>query len=415
MRNMNKLKHHAFILLYLVYWLVNSSVVVNALQIGPLLSTCVDACERGCIAIRSVQEKRQLQQQQQKLELQSSSSSSPTAAFKVDLKDLDDPRSALTEADAAAQMQIVGSLRLTWGGRGGEGEGEEEGQLPKIIGEEDDTTDETELMAFIRDKENKPLKKDMFDDDIGVDTPDIDPMSVTIFVDPLDGTREFVEGRLSNCQVLVGIAINGEAVAGVIGIPFPSDGSDGGDDNKSERDNGGKGYLSKEPTIIYGIAEMGTGVIGSTLTRGPYPLDHHIDGVKFPRPHHATGDSTAPVMEACRNGAIKRFGGSNVIYGGAGNKILAAALGEVACSIQHTVGGPWDLCAPQAILSAMGGKMTDLFGEEIAIYRDDAPSRCNERGYLATPPGSEELFHKALAAAMVALPEVQEYKEGLES
>ncbi len=390
----------------------NNSIIVNALQIGPLLSTCVDACERGCMAIRSVQEKRQ--QQQQRVELQSStstssstSSSSPSyssPSFKVDLKDLNDPRSALTEADAAAQMQIVGSLRLTWGGRGGE---ETLGQLPKIIGEEDDNTDENEMVAFIQNLENKPLKKDMFEEDIGDDTPDIDPSEITIFVDPLDGTREFVEGRLANCQVLVGIAINGEAVAGAVGIPFPSAGCDDGGEDVD--------YLSKGPTIIYGIADMGSGVVGSTLTRGPYPLDHHIDGVKFPRPHHATGDSTAPVMEACRKGAITKFGGSNVIYGGAGNKILAAALGEVACSIQHKVGGAWDLCASHAILKAMGGKMTDLFGEEISIYRDDAPPRCNERGYLATPPGSEDLFHEALAAAMVALPEVQEYRKEIES
>eukprot|EP00957_Ditylum_brightwellii_P166553 12678214-Ditylum_brightwellii.AAC.1 len=86
----------------------------------------------------------------------------------------------------------------------------------------------------------EPLRKDIFDDDIG-ETAEIDMSDVTIFVDPLDGTREFVEGRLENCQVLVGIAIGGEAVAGAIGIPFPA-----GDD-------------STEPTIVYGLADVGTG------------------------------------------------------------------------------------------------------------------------------------------------------------
>jgi len=47
-------------------------------------------------------------------------------------------------------------------------------------------------------------------------------------------------------------------------------------------------------------------------------------------------------METYRQAALKRFGGANVIYGGAGNKILAAALGEVACCIQHKYGGPRD-------------------------------------------------------------------------
>ena len=37
------------------------NLVINqteGLQIGPLLSTCVDACQRGCAEIRSVQESR---------------------------------------------------------------------------------------------------------------------------------------------------------------------------------------------------------------------------------------------------------------------------------------------------------------------------------------------------------------------
>ena len=101
---------------------------------------------------------------------------------------------------------------------------------------------------------------------------------------------------------------------------------------------------------------MGTGVVGATLTRGPFPLERNIDGAKYPRPHHATGDSTAEVMEACRRGAIDGLGRSIVTYGGAGNKMLAAAMGEVTCSIQHRIGCAWDMCAPGAILKAMGGQ-----------------------------------------------------------
>ena len=297
---------------------------------------------------------------------------------KMELKDGADPRSVLTEADEAAHRAILGSLLNEWGDE------------LRIVGEEDDELSSDDIKFFAG------LDRDRFIDEIG-ETPDIDSSRVTIFVDPLDGTREFVEGRLENCQVLVGIAIDGEAAAGAIGIPFPD------------------GTLETEPTIIYGLDGLGTGVVGSFLTRGPYPLERNIDGVKYPRPHHATGDSTAEVIEACRRGAIKGIGGSNVIYGGAGNKILAAALGEVDCSIQHAVGGAWDLCAPEAILKAMGGTMTDLFGEEIEIYRDDAPSNCNKRGYLATTSSvnADAAYHKRLAGWMLAQPEVQKYKEAV--
>ena len=288
--------------------------------------------------------------------------------------DSEDSRSALTEADTAAQKAIIGALRAEWG------------EQLNIVGEEDD-----DLLSSVGDMVFDPLRRDIFDDDIPSETPEIEFSDCIIFVDPLDGTREFVEGRLENCQVLVGIAIDGEAVAGAVGIPFPD------------------GDLSTDPTIVYGIADFGSGVIGSTLKRGPYPLEKYIDGVNFPRPHHATGDSTAGIMEACKKSTIKQFGGSNVVYGGAGNKILAVALGEVASSMSHKVGGAWDLCAPEAILKSMGGKMTDLFGDEISIYRKDASSRCNEWGFLATSPGSER-FHENWSKTIKTLPDVLKYE-----
>lgn len=195
-------------------------------------------------------------------------------------------------------------------------------------------------------------------------------------------------------SILVGISIDGKSAAGVIGIPFPS------------------GNLSTESTIVYGIADTCTGVIGEPLTQGPFPLDRNINGIKYPRPHIATGDSKAPVMIAAKNTAIKRFGGANVLYGGAGNKILAAALGEVAFSIQHRIGGSWDLCAPEAILTGMGGRITDFFGNELQIYEENAPPRCNERGYIATPPSSV-IDHDALVAAVNADPVVQEYQKSV--
>ena len=44
-----------------------------------------------------------------------------------------------------------------------------------------------------------------------------------VFVDPVDGTREFVEGRLEAVECLLGVAYRGRAVAGVMGLPFYDD------------------------------------------------------------------------------------------------------------------------------------------------------------------------------------------------
>ena len=187
--------------------LIAIPVCTHALQIGALLSTCVDACQRGCNEIRAVQEKRHAGE-----------------GLNVELKNEDDVKSALTEADYAAQAVICGSLRAEWG------------DALAIIGEEDGDESLEKRMSKMT---FEPLDKTRFDDDIG-ETADIPIEDITIYVDPLDATREFCEGRIANCQSLVGIAIGDEAVAGVIGIPFPAN------------------DLSTESTIVYGLADVGT-------------------------------------------------------------------------------------------------------------------------------------------------------------
>lgn len=40
------------------------------------------------------------------------------------------------------------------------------------------------------------------------------------WVDPLDGTKEYTQGLLDHVTVLVGFAVGGRAVAGVVHQPF---------------------------------------------------------------------------------------------------------------------------------------------------------------------------------------------------
>lgn len=49
-----------------------------------------------------------------------------------------------------------------------------------------------------------------------------------IWVDPLDGTREFTEGRLEGVTVLIGFATEGNAIGGIIHQPFYKDGNEYG-------------------------------------------------------------------------------------------------------------------------------------------------------------------------------------------
>lgn len=349
---------------------LSNPIVPVHISIHELLSTCVDACFRGCAEIRAVQQKRE--------------ASIDKSLQQVEFKNALDPKSALTEADKAAQAAIVSALRREWGGH----------QL-RIVGEEDDEDvemDEGGTLPWIApsnsEAANRGLRRDLCtnlsnDDDMTVPVQDI-----IVFVDPLDGTREFVEGRLSNCQTLIGVAVNGQAVAGAIGIPFPD------------------GTMTKDTTVVYGHAGAGHyGVVGSTTVILP-SNPHNNDG-SLRRPFIASGDSTAPVMVTARALALEQVGGTSVLYGGAGNKILATAVGHVDGTIQHCFGGPWDVCAPAAVLRSMGGRITNLLGEEIYITSSSG-DRAPSLGFVATGAGSG-VDHDELVRVLRASPVVRAY------
>ena len=73
---------------------------VATVDLTDLLSTCVDACERGCAEIRRVA--AQLDRNNE------------GGVRQVDYKIAGDPRSALTAADLAAQLAVVEPLAEAW-------------------------------------------------------------------------------------------------------------------------------------------------------------------------------------------------------------------------------------------------------------------------------------------------------------
>jgi len=117
------------------------------------------------------------------------------------LKDASDPRTALTLADTRAQDIIWRGLRAAFG------------TALVIVGEEDPPSDEVEVSALAEEELPggfvipEDLQSLVFSD-------------ITVFIDPVDGTREFVEGRLEAVTSLLGVSYRGRAVAGIMGIPF---------------------------------------------------------------------------------------------------------------------------------------------------------------------------------------------------
>ena len=64
----------------------------------------------------------------------------------------------------------------------------------------------------------------------------------------------------------------------------------------------------------------------------------------------------------------------------------------------------WDTCAPEAVLSAAGGRLTDIFGEAIAHVPDPADPAgvgyLNALGAVASGPGFS-FIHQNVGEAMV--------------
>ena len=70
--------------------------------------------------------------------------------------------------------------------------------------------------------------------------------------------------------------------------------------------------------------------------------------------------------------------------GGAGYKTLEVVKGQQDAYVHTTLIKKWDICAGNAILNALGGKMTTLAGDNIDYRGDEKGSEKNEGGVLAS-------------------------------
>lgn len=252
------------------------------ISLNKLLSTCIDSCSRGCQVIRYVDNKRKQQSQQNHHPQQQQSSQdqqSDNTNFNVTYKVANDPRSALTEADLASQRVILYCIRSVWGKElniiGEEDsddpdDSEDSNNTITDSANDDDDSDESVFQKYnINLPDEEPIRKDLgyqnhykqngndtTKNNNPIDTSGSNDIMVaisdlTLYIDPMDGTREFVEDRLDNVQCLIGIAYKGKPIGGVIGLPFLwNDNSNHTDiingkdvDKKSEKKENDKVYI----------------------------------------------------------------------------------------------------------------------------------------------------------------------------
>nr|CAD7265749.1 unnamed protein product [Timema shepardi] len=137
----------------------------------------------------------------------------------------------------------------------------------------------------------------------------IPPEDITVWIDPLDATKEYTENLLEYVTTMVCVAVKGKPIIGVVHKPF--------------------GVEPKTSWAWFAVA--------------------HTPNLK-------------PINEASY-------------------KSLEVATGNVTAYIHTTAIKKWDVCAGNAIVESLGGKMTTLTNE-LLNYSDT--NVVNEKGLLAT-------------------------------
>lgn len=157
------------------------------------------------------------------------------------------------------------------------------------------------------------------------DTEERQSKSRVWIVDPVDGTREYGEGR-SDWAVHVALAIDGVASIGAVALPA----LDGGVILRSDK-------VGKLPTH---------------------------DG-----PPRLVVSRTRPAAEAVS--VAKRLGGELVPMGSAGAKAMAVVRGEAEIYLHSGGQFEWDSCAPVAVASAHGLHCSRIDGSPLVYNQQD--------------------------------------------
>ncbi|CAL7949584.1 unnamed protein product [Xylocopa violacea] len=247
-----------------------------------------------------------------------------------------------TEADRCAQRCIIASLSH---------------QFPNItiIGEEGSTNCEVPSDWIVTEADQEVLEFKL-----PAHLEEIDPKDVCVWVDPLDGTSEYTQGLVEHVTVLVGVAIGRTAIGGVIHQPY---------------------YKNTENEILgrtlWGINGAGFG--GFTPSAPP-------NGKKIITTTRSHSDCN---VEA----AINALSPDEVLrVGGAGYKVILLMEGKAHAYVMASKGCKrWDTCAPEAILHAVGGILTDFYGDRYSYNAETKYS--NDKGILATAPGQNHQWY----------------------
>ena len=241
---------------------------------------------------------------------------------------IDDPQ---TLADIAAQKVILGSLARAFPGLRLVGE---EGDVPASA--TDLVTPSLQLVdggRFPEQLRSVPLS------------------SVTVYIDPLDGTKEFTLGHTEGVTLLIGFTIDDRAVAGVIGQPFTGNVVWGavGVGVEGVKHHDVHNYHDQDPA---------SSMLDTTTPSTPLPASAPTSRIIVTTRSHFT-----PVLSSL----LTRLQPTALVRsGGAGSKTLLLLSRQVDCYYFPSFGLKWwDVVACQAVVEAAGGRVTDAWGGDL--------------------------------------------------
>ncbi|GAB5365107.1 hypothetical protein AAMO2058_001028400 [Amorphochlora amoebiformis] len=150
---------------------------------------------------------------------------------------------------------------------------------------------------------------------------------IGVFVDPIDGTKEFCTKLGEQCSICIGFTRDSKPVAGIVFRPIP------------HPDTPGKlTYMAgcKEEMYTNGILDQSDGKTSPSIVTTNGSISNFTEGI------------------------LKELDFVRCKAGGCGNKMLLLLEGKGTLYIQDRGVSRWDTCAAQAVLEACGGVLSKL-------------------------------------------------------
>ena len=212
------------------------------------------------------------------------------------------------------------------------------------------TTADIETDVYLRGEIHKLFPDDKILSEESADILD-DYMGRVWMVDPLDGTRAFVDGS-DSFSVMIGLTVDGVPMAGILFAPLR--------DELYFAEKGIGAYLQKNEKIqrivVSNVSSLEDArTVDYRRLEKPRELDSYVDSLRL---------------------AIVATEGTNTLKIGK----VAQGFADVVINTNKDV-SKWDFCAPQILLEEAGGKVTDIDGAPINYL---APGVGLNKSFVAT-------------------------------